>query len=402
MRGDDDVEAFERARVANLRPDARQKAKRPNGAAPQRGTRVGKLVVRSAADAAAAPARDYYLKGLISPGELSLWWGEGGCGKSFLLLYLAYMLALGRQVFGRRVKATRVLYLGLEGETGIEQRIDALRREHGDADGFAYIAQPVNLFSDTEAINDLKQAIQQHRAGLVFVDTLNRAIGEGSESADADMGRLRDTFDEIRHETGSHVAVVHHGGKDESRGPRGHSGLLFSTDLVVHLTEGEAGARTATVTRVKDGQSGAAFGFKLQEVDLGIDDDGDPITTCIAVETDASAAAPTAKPVRLHEEALSLLRHITDAIAMGQGRTDQPIAGMPPVPTISRRTLHSFLIQCGWLRLSDRLSKQGERLESVSDAEHGRLWKRLNALQIKGLAGFNRSDVWLAKPAQMP
>jgi len=44
---------------------------------PERGTRFGKLLVRSVADAAAAPPRDYYLKGLISPGELSLWWGDG-------------------------------------------------------------------------------------------------------------------------------------------------------------------------------------------------------------------------------------------------------------------------------------------------------------------------------------
>jgi hypothetical protein len=402
MSDNHEVERFERTRLANVPTHLQHKAKRSNGAAPQRGTRVGKLVVRSAADAAAAPPRDYYLKGLISPGELSLWWGEGGCGKTFLLIYIAYLLALGRQIFSRRVKAVRVLYLGLEGETGIEQRIDALRREYGDAEGFAYIAQPLNLFSDAEAVDDLKQAIRQHRAGLVFIDTLNRAIGEGSESADADMGRLRGTFDDIRHETGAHVVVVHHGGKDETRGPRGHSGLLFATDLVVHLAAGEMGVRTATVTRVKDGQSGAVFGFRLQVVELGIDGDGDPVTTCVAVETEATAVAPSAKPVRLHEEAASLLRHINDMLAEGQGRNDRPDPGMPIVPTLSRKVLHQALIRRGWLLLSDKLSKDGKRSESVPDAEWKRLYKRLTTLKLNGLVGFDSNNVWLAKAPETP
>jgi hypothetical protein len=359
-------------------PAARERARQPGRApaaeAPQRGTRIGKLLLRTPADAAAAPPRDYYLKGLISPGELSLWWGDGGAGKTFLLLYLAYMLALGRQVFGRRVKPVR---------------------EYGDAEGFAYIAQPVNLFSDAEAIADLKAAICQHGAGLVFVDTLNRAIGEGSESGDSDMGRLRSTFDAIRYETGAHVAVVHHGGKDEARGPRGHSGLLFATDLVVKLVEGEAGNRTATVTRVKEGEAGAVFGYTIRKVQLGIDADGDPIETGIAEEA-AAAAAPAGKgKPRLHPEAESLLRHITDAIAEGLGRNDRPKPGMPLVPTLPRDVMNLKLIQQDWLKLANRLSKGGTEMESLAKGESDRLWKMLNILENKHLIGFNRRVVWL-------
>ena len=55
---------------------------------------------------------------LISPAEISVWVGPPKCGKSFLLLYLAYMLSLGRSVFGCRVKATKVLYVAAEGEGG--------------------------------------------------------------------------------------------------------------------------------------------------------------------------------------------------------------------------------------------------------------------------------------------
>jgi KaiC/GvpD/RAD55 family RecA-like ATPase len=39
-----------------------------------------------------APKRDYLVKGLISPAEISLWVGPPKCAKTFLLLDIAYRL----------------------------------------------------------------------------------------------------------------------------------------------------------------------------------------------------------------------------------------------------------------------------------------------------------------------
>ena len=86
---------------------------------PTRGTRYGKLVVLGLDDLDTAPARGYIIKGIIAPNEISLWVGPPKCGKSFLLLHVSYMLALGRSVFGRRVKPVKVLYVAAEGEGGI-------------------------------------------------------------------------------------------------------------------------------------------------------------------------------------------------------------------------------------------------------------------------------------------
>jgi hypothetical protein len=92
-----------------------------------------------------APARDYLIKGLISPAEISLWVGPPKCGKSFLLLHVAYLLSLGQPVFERRVKAANVLYVAAEGEGGIANRIKALRNRHGPSEAFHFIAQPADL-----------------------------------------------------------------------------------------------------------------------------------------------------------------------------------------------------------------------------------------------------------------
>ena len=52
----------------------------------RRGTQMGNLLVLSVADAKTAAGRDYLLKGIMAPAELSLWVGPPKCGKSFLML----------------------------------------------------------------------------------------------------------------------------------------------------------------------------------------------------------------------------------------------------------------------------------------------------------------------------
>jgi RecA-family ATPase len=45
----------------------------------------------------------------------------------------------------------------------------------------------------------------------------------GNENAPDDMGALVRNIDRLRAETGAAVLLVHHTGKDTSRGARGHS-----------------------------------------------------------------------------------------------------------------------------------------------------------------------------------
>jgi hypothetical protein len=61
----------------------------------------GRLKVLSMDSVIDAAPRDYLLKGLMSPEEMSVWWGPPKCGKSFLMLHIAYAIAQG----GRRSAA---------------------------------------------------------------------------------------------------------------------------------------------------------------------------------------------------------------------------------------------------------------------------------------------------------
>lgn len=262
----------------------------------QRGRKVGRLTLLTDYDAQHASPRDYYLKGLISPGEMSVIYGEPGCGKSFFALYIVRAIAQGRMILGRRVRATSVLFLALEGVAGFENRLRAQIITHEESDAFGYIAQPVDLFTHQNHVADVISAGQLMSAGLIVIDTLNRAISGGSENDPADMGLLIKNIDAIRAATGAHILVIHHSGKDASKGMRGHSSLLGAADMVMDVKRGEKGQpRTVTVPKAKDDADGAEFAFHLKVLEMGIDQDGDAITTCLVEECENGAEAPPTK-----------------------------------------------------------------------------------------------------------
>ena len=72
---------------------------------------------------------------------------------------------------------------------------------------------------------------EQHgRVALVVIDTLARAM-TGNENAPEDMGRFVAACGRIREACEGHVLIVHHCGKDQARGARGHSSLRAATDV---------------------------------------------------------------------------------------------------------------------------------------------------------------------------
>jgi hypothetical protein len=88
------------------------------------------------------------------------------------------------------------------------------------------------------------------------------------------------------------VVLIHHSGKDESRGARGWSGLRAACDFEFEIIR--AGVdRVATVTKMKGGADGNEFGFKLETIVVGKDEDGDDETTCVVEFTDSSRASVT-------------------------------------------------------------------------------------------------------------
>ena len=81
------------------------------------------------------------------------------------------------------------------------------------------------------------------------------------------------------------VLLIHHSGKNAAMGARGWSGLRAACDAEIEVVR-EATGRYMRLTKSKDGEDGLEWGFDLKVVQVGVDDDGDPITSCVVVDAE--------------------------------------------------------------------------------------------------------------------
>lgn len=126
---------------------------------------------------------------------------------------------------------------------------------------------------------------------LIVVATLARAMGDGDENSGQDMGALIRTLDRIRAATGAHVMAVHHAGKDTSKGARGHSSLRAAVDTEVQVTR-DGMVITAQTRKQRDMDGSRSLTCGLLPVDLGHDEDGDPVMSCVTRLTEPLPPAP--------------------------------------------------------------------------------------------------------------
>lgn len=277
----------------------------------------GRLRVHSVAEILNAPPRAYLLQGLFAVAEFIVLWGQPKTGKSFLALRLAYGLALGRGMWGRKAPhPLRVLYVAAEGAGGMGARLQALREALGDDEGrFAIIAQPAQIGPPGEDAETLREAAKAHAADLVIIDTLARTFGDGNEDAAQDMGGFVVECDAIRHETGAAVVVVHHGAKaEDAKTPRGSGALMGAADLILQVKKGAEGAPSvAIVQAAKDDEDGAEMPFRLEVVTVGEREDGTPIETCIAEEAEVGQGKRNAQS--LTGKAGQAVKVLSDTVA---------------------------------------------------------------------------------------
>jgi hypothetical protein len=243
-----------------------------------------------------------FVEGLLTDGGASVIYGPSNCGKSFWILDLAVAVATGTPFRGELgVDQGAVIYVALEGSLGVRNRLEALRREGRllDRTPLFLCFAPVSLLDATHAVKlsqSVKHAANQSGMAcrLVILDTMARAMAGGDENSGKDMSAAVASIDAIRAATGAHVSVVHHCGKDEARGARGHSSLRAAVDTEIEVSrpEGET-ISTVRFSKQRDLPMGAAMPFSLVQVRLGTDRRGKPVTSCVVRhEAEALAAKP--------------------------------------------------------------------------------------------------------------
>jgi len=224
---------------------------------------------------------------------LSVVFGPPSGGKSFTVLDMCCSIDCGQDWHMHRVKKKPVLYLAAEGQAGMLKRIEAWKQYHKrDLPTFALLPMPCLVDEPTqrrELLNMIAELPQ--KPGIIVLDTLARSM-TGDENSTADMGKVVIAAGILIEETGAQVIIIHHTGKDESRGPRGAIALTGATDTmlkVVRLTEEKKFALICE--RQKDDEPFAPMVFDFQVVDTGfLTVDGSLVTSLVPILDEEATA----------------------------------------------------------------------------------------------------------------
>ena len=328
--------------------------------------------------------RPYLVKRLIPRNGLTVIWGPPKSGKSFWTFDLAMHVALGWDYRGKRVQQGPVVYCAFEGQSGIKPRVEAFRQHHlaENAEAVPFYLQPyvLDLVKDCdELVAAIGATLSETKPAAVVLDTLNRSL-RGSENSDEDMSDYIRAADTIREAFDCAVIIVHHCGVKEHR-PRGHTSLTGAVDAQLEVKRDAEGNIIVTVEWMKDGEGeGDTLASRLEQVEVGNDEDGELITSCVVLLSEARAGVNQRRATGAAKLALDqLVRAVADA---GE---QPPASNHIPSGTFRVVPLSLWRRYCYHSTVTDRDNPETQR-KAFNRASQ--------KLQELGLIGIWENHVW--------
>ncbi|GEC30667.1 AAA family ATPase [Sinorhizobium fredii] len=240
--------------------------------------------------------KETFIKGVFGVNEFTMLSGKPGSGKSVITTDMACHVAAGMDWHGRKVKQGLVVYIAAERKDLTKRRMLAFRKRHGvGAIPLLVMGGRMDLTTGLKDAEDIAATIKraEEDCGMpcvwIIVDTLTRAFGPGDQNTSKDMTKFIQSCDTIRETvTGSHVTVIHHTGWAGDRG-KGAIDLDGAVDASF-LVKKEAGGYLLECDGTNDGDEGVITHFRMEGVQVGIDEDGQPTMAPVVIPTDGKTA----------------------------------------------------------------------------------------------------------------
>mgnify|MGYP001766255748 CR=1 FL=1 len=285
---------------------------------------------------APGPQHEWLVKGLVTRNEIFMLAGPSQSGKSFLAIDLAMSIARGIPFFDRKVIRGGVIYQAGESARGVRRkRLPAYREHYGllpsDDVPFVMLSRQIDLYASDDQTNELIEECRHWAATfpvpleLVVIDTFAAATPGADENSAKDITPVLARCERIRAALGCTVALVHHMNAAGEK-PRGHTSIFANLDSVLickkteNLTDADNRTiREVTLAKAKDGESEIKpLRFVLGAVEIGRDEDGDPVTSCVVLKPNSGRdedVADTEVGIKLSAQCEVFLQSIYDAVS---------------------------------------------------------------------------------------
>jgi len=264
-------------RIAAMLHSAKQHRKTPAG------RRVPMLDLGALREASKSVR--WLCKRIVPADSIGMLFGGSGTFKSFIALDFALHVAHGLPWMGRRTEKAPVLFIAAEGGSGLWPRIEAWHKLRGlKWRGLPFHVVPVaiDLQQDAWRVVDAAQ-LAGVQPGLVVVDTLSQTYAGEENSANEMAAYLRELGTRFRQLWQATVLLIHHSGHSATERPRGSSAIRANIDFLLGVFRDEREMlATVSCVKQKDGELFDDAVFQLTVSELGVDEDGDRITSLVA------------------------------------------------------------------------------------------------------------------------
>ena len=332
--------------------------------------------------------------------------GQSSAGKTFIAVLMASCAATQKPFFGHEVtERVGSVIVAAEGKAMLRSRILAALKELGVAPEtevpIAWVKE-IPDFSNKQSLAafiERLRAISAHfqekfgvRLGLVFVDTVSASFDLEEEADNAEASRVCKIMRRVAEAAEAVVVPIHHYGKNAAVGLRGASAWRANADIVLSVTAdidsmtGTVSNRQLSMAKDRDGAQGPLTAFMLKPVELGIDDNGKPFGSMVAV---ASESIQTASQWPDH---LRIFRQALSTAIIDHGKVEQPYSDGPHVRAVAEDMVRAEF---------ERIAHVDSPPEKRPEALRKQFSRKLNGAQAKGLIGLLVSPaghglVWFA------
>jgi len=168
----------------------------------------------------------------IPKDSITLVFGKGGIGKTWLMLQIARCIGSGKPWLGFETTKTPVIFIDFENPLAV---LNSRTQTLGDGENvYFWRAHNDNLKAPKLDSNEWKQYKHLPEGAVLVFDTL-RASQSKDENASNEMGLIMGRLKELR-DLGFTIILLHHTPKNSDKAPKGSTAIVDLADHILGLT----------------------------------------------------------------------------------------------------------------------------------------------------------------------
>ena len=244
------------------------------------------------------PSFSSHVRGVIPAQAFVVVFGPPKGGKTFSVCDLTMHAAHGLDWHGCAIpRRLKVAYLIGEGQRMFKTRLKAWLEDHDSIEEIGEFRVFPSVVSLPDAAASLVEThLRAFAPDIVVADTLNAYFGSGDENNTPDMSAFCRAVRYIRDELACSVIIIHHTGHGDQGRERGSIVLRASADVVIQVAKDESAGELVgfQVIAARDLEPmDAAIALRLVKHETEwLDDDGEPLNSCIVRAADQPVTLP--------------------------------------------------------------------------------------------------------------